>query len=138
MAAQITTLKVRWSEADPAGIVFYSRFLEWFDVATAALFEGLGLPWPELFSAHGVVGVPIVEVGVTFRAPVRFGEPVTIRSTVAWVRARTFRLEHEVSVLETVRAQGFEIRAWTAAETPGGRLRAAPLPEAVARRLQGG
>jgi len=26
-------IRVRWSEADPAGIAFYPRFFEWFDIA---------------------------------------------------------------------------------------------------------
>lgn len=65
------TVKVRWSEADPAGIVFYPRFFEWFDLATEALFESVGLPWPELFPKHRIVGVPIVESGARFAAPVR-------------------------------------------------------------------
>ena len=45
MVASTLTVKVRWSEADPAGIVFYPRFFEWFDLGTEALFESLGMPW---------------------------------------------------------------------------------------------
>src|SRR5262249_59986712 len=57
------TLRVRWSEADPAGIVFYPRFFEWFDLATEALFESIGLPWPGIFPKARVVGLPTVEPG---------------------------------------------------------------------------
>lgn len=64
-------IRVRWSEADPAGIAFYPRFFEWFDIATEALFESVGLPWPEIFPKYRVVGVPIVESGARFVAPVR-------------------------------------------------------------------
>ena len=46
MVNNAISVKVRWSEADPAGIVFYPRFYEWFDLGTEALFESLGLPWP--------------------------------------------------------------------------------------------
>ena len=41
MVHHATEHKVRWSEVDPAGIVFYPRFFEWFDQATEALFESL-------------------------------------------------------------------------------------------------
>lgn len=47
MATHTTTVRVRWSESDPAGIVFYPRFFEWYDLGTEALFEVFGLPWPE-------------------------------------------------------------------------------------------
>ena len=39
MVSNAISVKVRWSEADPAGIVFYPRFYEWFDLGTEALFE---------------------------------------------------------------------------------------------------
>jgi acyl-CoA thioesterase FadM len=29
-----TTLQVRWGDADPAGIAFYPRFFEWYDIGT--------------------------------------------------------------------------------------------------------
>ena len=133
------TVKVRWSEADPAGIVFYPRFFEWFDLASEALFESLGLPWPVIFPKYRIVGVPIVESGARFTSPVRYGDEVAIRSTVAEVREKTFRMEHEVLVGATHCATGFEIRAWVAVpDEPGGRLRARPVPEEVARRLRGG
>jgi hypothetical protein len=62
-ARNMIDIKVRWSEADPAGIAFYPRFFEWFDMATEALFESLEMPWPVLFPRYRVVGVPIVDVG---------------------------------------------------------------------------
>jgi 4-hydroxybenzoyl-CoA thioesterase len=137
MAAHTTTtVRVRWSDADPAGIVFYPRFFEWYDLGTEALFEALGLPWPELFPRSGIVGVPIVESGSTFVAPVRYGDTATIRSTVAWVRDKTFRMEHEISVSGVVCARGFEIRAWVLRPSkPGAPLRAGSIPPDVVRRL---
>src|SRR5437773_755775 len=71
---------VRWGETDPAGIVFYPRFFEWFDRGTEALFESLGLGWTVIFPRYGIVGVPIVESGARFVAPVRHGDEVGIRS----------------------------------------------------------
>lgn len=137
MATHTTTVRVRWGESDPAGIVFYPRFFEWYDLGTEAMFESLGLPWPELFPTYGVVGVPIVESGSTFLAPVRHGDLVSIRSSVAWVKETTFRMEHEVSVGTTLCARGFEIRAWVARpDPPGGRLRTTAIPVEVARRLK--
>jgi 4-hydroxybenzoyl-CoA thioesterase len=141
VAAAITrecSLHVRWSESDPAGIAFYPRFFEWFDVATDALFRGLGLPWTELFPGYGLVGVPIVECGARFGSPVRYADAVRIRSTVTEVRDRTFRVEHEVWVGDRRCATGFEVRAWVLRPTaPDAPLAAAPIPPQVARLLRG-
>ena len=138
MVSHTEHIRVRWSEADPAGIAFYPRFFEWFDIATEALFESVGLPWPEIFPKYRVVGVPIAESGARFVSPVRYGDEVTVRSTVTEVRDKTFRVEHEVSVGALRCATGFEVRAWVGvAETRGARLRARSFPPEVSRRLRG-
>lgn len=134
-----TTIQVRWSDVDAAGIVFYPRFFEWYDLGCESLFGALGLPWPEAFPRYGIVGVPIVESGSRFTAPARYGDVLTIRSTVAWVKDRTFRMEHTISAGETLCASGFEVRAWVARpEQPDGRLAAKPIPDEVSRKLKGG
>jgi acyl-CoA thioesterase FadM len=133
-----TQITVRWSDADPAGIVFYPRFYEWYDLGTETLFESVGLPWPATFERYAIVGVPIVESGSTFLSPVRYGDVVTLASSVAWMKDRTFRMEHEISVGERVCARGFEVRAWVRRpETAGGPLHAAALPPEVRARLAG-
>lgn len=136
MVEHTTTVQVRWSDADPAGIVFYPRFFEWYDLGTETLFESLGLPWPEVFPHYGLAGIPIVESGSRFVAPVRYGDRVTIRSVVAWVKDKTFRMEHEISVRGVTCASGFEIRAWvTRPAAEGARPRATPIPAEVAAKL---
>ena len=55
-------LAVQWGDCDPAGIVFFPNYLVWCDNLTSALFAGAGLPLHALFAAHGVIGVPIVDV----------------------------------------------------------------------------
>ena len=138
MVSNALAVKVRWSEADPAGIVFYPRFFEWFDLGTEALFESLGLPWPEMFPAERIVGVPIVESGARFASPVRYGDLVRLETAVREVREKTFRVEHEVSVDARRCASGFEVRAWVARpESPGGALAAKPIPAGVVARLKG-
>ena len=137
--AHATTVQVRWGDVDAAGIVFYPRFFEWYDLGSEALFAALGLPWPEAFPRYGIVGVPIVESGSRFTAPARYGDVLTIRSTVAWVKDRTFRMEHTISSGETLCASGFEVRAWVARPpTPGAPLAARPIPDEVSRKLKGG
>ena len=133
-----TSIQVRWSDVDAAGIVFYPRFFEWYDLGCEALFAALGLPWPELFPKHGIVGVPIVESGSRFASPARYGDTLEIRALVAWVKEKTFRMEYEIAVGARLCATGFEVRAWVkrplSAEE---RLQAMPIPEDVVRRLRG-
>jgi 4-hydroxybenzoyl-CoA thioesterase len=138
MVRHTTVVPVRWGDVDAAGIVFYPRFFEWYDLGCEALFAALGLPWPELFPKHGIVGVPIVESGSRFVSPARYGDTLEIRALVAWVKEKTFRMEYEIAVGARLCATGFEVRAWVkrplSAEE---RLQAMPIPEDVVRRLRG-
>ena len=138
MTSHTTEVHVRWGDVDWAGIVFYPRFSEWFDLACDSLFDALGMPWPTLFPQHGIVGVPIVESGARFVSPVRWGEVMRIRAEVAWVKDKTFRMEYTVTVDGRECATGFEVRAWVRRPTtPDARLQAQPIPDEVARLLRG-
>jgi len=44
MVEHTTQVQIRWSDVDPAGIVFYPRFFEWYDLGCEALFASLGMP----------------------------------------------------------------------------------------------
>ncbi len=138
MLKHTLTLAVRWSECDPAGIAFYPRFFEWFDVGTGALFARMGEPWERSFRDHDIVGVPVVEAGATFLAPVRLGDTVTIECEVTDITDKTFRVDHRASAGPTLCATGFERRAWVGRPArPGERLRARSIPDAVKRKLGG-
>src|SRR5574341_974625 len=97
MVEHTTSVQVRWSDVDPAGIVYYPRFFQWYDLGSEMLFLALGLPWPETSPRYGIVGVPIVESGSKFVSPARYGDELAIRSRVAWVREKTFRVEHDIA-----------------------------------------
>ena len=131
-------IPVRWSDVDPAGIAYYPRFFAWYDLGSETLFESIGLPWPILFHANDIMGVPILESGSRFSSPVRHGDVMTLRSRVAWVKSKTFRMEHEMTRDGTLCASGFEVRAWVG--RPKGRgeaLRTKPIPADVVRKLTG-
>ena len=137
MSARHTVeIQVRWSESDPAGIAFYPRFFEWFDIGCDALFASLGLPWPVLFPQYAIVGVPIVECGARFSSPVRYGDTMRVTATIAWVKEKTFRVEYDIVVGERRCASGFEVRAWVARPaTPDAPWHARPIPPDVVAKL---
>ena len=55
-------LRIEWGHCDPAGIVFNSRFFEYFDWSTWEMFESvLGVPRQDLFTTYDIIGVPLVD-----------------------------------------------------------------------------
>src|SRR6516164_5822282 len=72
---------IEWGHCDPAGIVFNSRFFEYFDWGTWKLFEAaLGVKPHELGPTYGIMGIPLVDSGARFIAPARFGDMGDARS----------------------------------------------------------
>jgi acyl-CoA thioester hydrolase len=74
------TLRVRYGECDPQGIVFNANYVAWFDQAMVELWrETLG-SWSVMLDRG--VDVVVAEVNARFRAPARPDELLTIRTSV--------------------------------------------------------
>jgi 4-hydroxybenzoyl-CoA thioesterase len=69
-----TPVLVRFRDCDPAGIVFYPRYLEMFNNLVEDWFrDGLELPFAELVGVRNW-GIPTVHLEVDFVKPSRVGE----------------------------------------------------------------
>src|SRR5262245_14544579 len=134
------TLTVEWGHCDPAGIVFNSRFFEYFDTATWVLFEvGLGVRRSEIGKAYGIIGYPIVDARANFLAPVNFGDTIEIASTVREFRRSSFDVEHKITNNGVLAVEGTETRVWVArsGDDPS-QLKALPIPTEVIERFRVG
>jgi acyl-CoA thioester hydrolase len=121
-------LRVRFGETDAFGIVFYPNFFQYFDLATEELWRQSPYDFSDGVKAGGI-GFPIMESGAKFYAPLHPGDEFTIVTTVAEVRTRALRVEHEVRRGETLIATGFEVRAH-ARKLPGvDKLEMEPIPD---------
>ncbi len=70
------TFTVRFGDCDPAGIVFYPRYVEMLNNAVEEWFEkGLDEPWGRMHRTEHR-GMPIVDLRVRFLKPSRLGEPL--------------------------------------------------------------
>jgi len=129
---------VEFGDCDPAGIVFFANYFRWFDDCTTALFLAAGFPIAALFSAHGVVGIPVVEATARFLAPSTQGDALVVESSVTDVRTSSFVIEHRFYHGRELLLEGKETRVW-ATEHPAkpGRLKAQPLPQELVTKLTG-
>jgi 4-hydroxybenzoyl-CoA thioesterase len=128
---------IEWGHCDPAGIVFNSRFFEFFDWSTWALFEAaLGVKPAEFGGAYGIIGIPLVDARATFRAPARFGDVVELASHVSEFRRSSFDVTHELFVRGELAVEGRETRVWAGRdEADTTRLKARPIPSEVIARF---
>ncbi len=137
MLSNSRALVVEWGDCDPAGIVYFPRYFEWFDASTAALFDAAGLPKHTLISRFGILGIPVIDVRSRFRKPSTFGDRVVIASRIeAWSRA-SFEVQHRLLRGDEVAVEGYEKRVWVE-RAADGTLRSLPIPSAVLALFSGG
>ena len=132
MPVSIVEFEVDWSDCDPAGIVFYPQFFRMMNTGTHKLFGGIGLPFHEMTARYGVVGTPLLDVQTTFRSPARFGDRITLESTVVEWRDKTFVVSHAMKKGDRILFEAREVRAWVALDpsAPNG-IKAQPIPAEV-------
>jgi 4-hydroxybenzoyl-CoA thioesterase len=130
--------RIEWGHCDPAGIVFNSRFFEFFDWGTWTLFEkALGVKPPDLAETFGIIGLPLVDSGARFLAPVRFGDVVELTSQVTEFRSARFDVEHRLSLRGALAVEGRETRVWATSDpADASRIKPLPVPERVVARFQ--
>lgn len=105
----VKTEKIRFQHCDPAGIVFYPRFLEMVNQLVEDWFEeALELPFVQL---HTEAAIPTVSLNIQFRNAARLGDLITkhlfvskisrtsLVYTVQFLREQTTILHGEVTLV---------------------------------------
>jgi 4-hydroxybenzoyl-CoA thioesterase len=129
---------IEWGHCDPAGIVFNSRFFEFFDWSAWLLFEAaLGVRPADLGRAYGILGIPLVDARARFLKPAKFNDAAEITSEVSEFRRSSFEVKHTISIGGELAVEGSETRVW-AAQDPANpvKLRTFPIPAAVIERFR--
>lgn len=130
------TVRIEWGDCDPAGIIFYPRYFEIFDASTALLFEAaLGITKFEMFKTLDFAGWPMVNTHARFLKPTRFGDDVTVASTITFGRS-SFEVVHRLSLKGELCVECTDKRVWTVRDADG-RLTSHPVPESVLAKFRG-
>lgn len=130
-------MRIEWGHCDPAGIVFFPRYFEFFDTSTTTLFErAIGMTKYKFLKTYGSAGYPMVDTRARFVKPTRFGDDVTIETAVKEFRRSSFDIHHRLMKDGELCVEGFETRVWVAAD-PGdpSRIKAQPIPEEILARF---
>ena len=128
------TVRIEWGDCDPAGIIFYPRYFEIFDASTSALFEhAVDMKKIEILKTFGFAGFPLARTRARFLKPTRFGDDVTVVTTISFGCA-SFEIEHRLSRGDDICAECSEMRVWVV-RTGDGRLKPQPVPDAVREKF---
>jgi acyl-CoA thioester hydrolase len=93
---QRTTVRVRFGDTDPYGIVYFVSYFRYCHRAIEEYLRALGLKPEETFkNVKEGFGLPIVEAWCRFRRPARYGDLLRIETRIQELRAKAviFRFE---------------------------------------------
>jgi 4-hydroxybenzoyl-CoA thioesterase len=140
MLRNTRTTRIEWGDCDPAGIIFYARYFDIFDVSTTVLLErALGMKKIEYLKAYDFLGHPLVETRARFRLPTRFGDEVAIETTLVSCGRSSFKIEHKLTSAGALAVEGFETRVWVGRDpTDAKHIKSRPIPADVVARLTHG
>lgn len=93
--------RIRFSECDPAGIVFFPQYFVMLNGLIEAWFDdGLGLRYRDVVTARRV-GLPTVRLESHFTAISRLGDDVALELRVVRLGQRSITLQHDCVAPET-------------------------------------
>jgi 4-hydroxybenzoyl-CoA thioesterase len=99
-------IDVRFGDCDPAGIVYFPRFFDFFHQAMESWFGAhLGSGYDELVRVRKL-GFPAVHTEADFERPCRFGEQIVVHQRVTRLGRTSIEFYYEVWGGETRRARG--------------------------------
>ena len=90
----VTKLRVRLSETDTLGIVYYGNYFTYFDVARLELLRSIGIT-DEYLKSLGVMFVA-AEAHCRYHSSARFDDLLEVRTWVSKLGNRSVKYQHEI------------------------------------------
>jgi acyl-CoA thioester hydrolase len=78
-AGPLVRERVRWSDVDVMGIVYYGRYLRFMEAAETEFFREAGFPYGVLADEHGV-WIARVHLSCDYRAPAKLDDEIACRA----------------------------------------------------------
>lgn len=133
MLKNMRLIRVQWGDCDPAGIVFYPRYFEWFDASTILLFEkATGMTKINMLQTYGGAGLALLEARAVFKVASQYGEDIEVETEITEFRRSSFFVKHTVTKAGVLALEGFETRLWTVRDPDDSRrLKSGPMPAEI-------
>jgi 4-hydroxybenzoyl-CoA thioesterase len=130
--------RIEWGDCDPAGIIFFARYFDIFDVSTTVLLErALGMKKIEYLKTYNFTGHPLVETRARFLLPTRFGDDVSIDTAVVGCGRSSFKIEHRLTHNGALAVEAFETRVWVRRDPNNAkRMKSQAIPPQAVARLK--
>ena len=106
-------IRVRYEETDQMGVVYYAKFLTWFEVGRVSLFRDVGFGYSE-WVKNGLE-FPVVQAHADYKSSARFDDEILLKTRIVSIGNTSIRFENEAYRLPemTLLATGHTVHVLT-------------------------
>ena len=87
-------LRVRYSDTDQMGYVYYGRYAIFYEIARVELFRSLGFSYKKL-EGEGI-GMPVIDMETKYILPIKYDEEIKINTTIENLPSSRISFKYEV------------------------------------------
>ena len=87
-------LRVRYSDTDQMGYVYYGRYASYYEVARVELFRNLGFSYKKL-EEEGI-GMPVIDMETKYLLPIKYDEEITISTRIEKLPSSRIIFHYEI------------------------------------------
>ena len=91
--------RVRWGDVDAAGVVYFSAFARFFQIAETELFREAGVPYGRVFDRFDI-WLPRVRYACDFHAPAHLDERLYVSAWIGRLGTRSITLAFAITTVE--------------------------------------
>lgn len=126
-----TEHRVRYSDTDHFGVVYYARYLDWFEAGRTEILRAKGVTYAEL-EKKGFFA-PVVEIKVNYFKPARYDDIVELETSVEHVGNSSIKFKYKVFNKET---KELLVEAYTVNVFINKEMKPVRIPEEVRKALE--
>ena len=89
-----TEHRIRYSDTDHFGVVYYARHLNWFEAGRTEILRDNGISYAD-FEKQGIFA-PVVEIKVTYKAPARYDDLIILETRIAEIGNSSVKFVYKV------------------------------------------
>jgi YbgC/YbaW family acyl-CoA thioester hydrolase len=90
--------RVRWSDCDPFGIIYYGAYTRFFEIAEHEMLRSLGLPY-DVLRVERDVWIPRKALSMSFESPAEMDEEIDVAVGVRDVGTTSITFAFEVTAV---------------------------------------
>ena len=122
--------RVSYKETDRMGVVYYSNYLVWFEIARTEFFRIRGIEYKRL-EEEDKIFLPVTEAYCRYRAPINYDDVIQVIVKLNEMKAKRITFGYEVKKEGKTTSTGHTKHTFINEEG-----KAVPVPEKIASSFQ--